>query len=209
MAGTGETRPTAKGLAALSGQNGDMPAPPPNVSLLQIFQVFFAIGAFSFGGGLLGWIHREIVVARNWLTDEQFLPGVVISRVLPGSNVANLAIYIGDALRGPIGGLVAMLAVICGPFFLCIGLSVVYEHLSGSILFHAALAGASAAAIGMGLRVAWTGAWKTCRSVAPALVVVLVVVATVILHWPLTVVVLVFAPVGVVLQWRKATANAE
>ena len=179
------------------------------VSLIRIFRVFFSIGAFSFGGGLLGWIHRETVVARHWLTDERFLPGVVISRILPGSNVANLAIYIGTALRGLPGGLVAMVAVVTGPFFLCIALAAVYEQLSGSPLFHAALAGASSAAIGMGLRTGYAGASKTCRSTVSAAIAAVTVIAITVLHWPLTIVVLAFAPLSVGLHWRKASADAE
>lgn len=198
-------RPTGRSISRLARL---MPDADARIPLTRIFRVFFTIGAFSFGGGMLGWIHREIVVVRKWMTDEQFLPAVVLSRVLPGPNVSNLAIYIGNAVRGPTGAFVATVAVVCGPFFLCIGLAQIYDWLSGSALFHAALAGASAAAIGMGLRVAWSGAKMTCRSLEGTFIAAFMVISVGYLHWSLIGVVLGTAPVSIFLQWRKAQADA-
>jgi chromate transporter len=186
-----------------------MDAIPQRISLHRIFRAFFSIGAFSFGGGLLGWIHRDTVVIRRWLDDEHFLPGVVLSRVLPGSNVANLAIYIGHRLRGLPGACVALLAVIAGPFFLCLALAHVYDRFAGSTLFHAALAGASAGAIGMGLRVGYSGTKRTCRTIASTGVAGLIVVLVGVLRWPMPPVVLVLAPVSIWLNWRGSGDHAD
>ena len=50
-----------------------MPNELERVPLRSIFRVFFMIGATSFGGGLISWVHRETVLERHWLTNEQFL----------------------------------------------------------------------------------------------------------------------------------------
>ena len=72
-------------------------------TLAGIFWVFFRIGLLSFGGGLTGWVYLEIVAARQWMTDDEFMSGIAVSQILPGANVANLAIYVGSTLKGPIG----------------------------------------------------------------------------------------------------------
>ena len=166
------------------------------VPLFEIFRAFFIIGSFSFGGGLLGSIQREFVTLRGWIRDEDFLPGVLMAKVLPGPNMANLAIYIGQMVRGPAGAAVALLGAVVGPFFICIGLAEVYDRLSGFSLFHWALAGMSAAAIGLGLRVAWTSA-LTCRTWATALIALATVISVGIMRWPMTYVILVLAPISI------------
>ena len=85
---------------------------PPRVPLRDIFRVFFTIGASSFGGGVTGWMHRITVGQRGWLTNEKFLAGLALGQVLPGANVSNMAVYIGQVLRGPLGAVVALGAVL-------------------------------------------------------------------------------------------------
>ena len=73
------------------------------VSLLAIFLVFFKLGAFSFGGGMTGWVYREVVQQRSWIGETEFLSGLALSQIVPGANVANLTIYVGQRLRGTLG----------------------------------------------------------------------------------------------------------
>ena len=47
-------------------------------SLGALFRVFLILGMTSFGGGLSGWIHREIVVKRRWLSNERLLAGIAM-----------------------------------------------------------------------------------------------------------------------------------
>src|SRR5690242_11303725 len=71
------------------------PAAQP-VSLWSLYRMFFLVGLFSFGGGLTAWFHREIVLVRGWMTDEEFFSGYSLSQVLPGVNSTNMAVYIGQ-----------------------------------------------------------------------------------------------------------------
>jgi len=178
------------------------------VTLRAIFQVFFMIGATSFGGGLTAWIHRETVLRRRWLSHEQFLSGLALGQVLPGANVSNIAVYIGQLLRGAPGALVAVTAVLTAPFFLCIGFALVYDDATKIPGFHAAMDGIAAAAVGMVLRMGYTGAAHGCRKLAPALVAAGVFFAIGIEHWPLLPVILVAAPLSVGLAWRRSGMNA-
>jgi chromate transporter len=54
------------------------------VSLVSLFLVFFRVGLFSFGGGLSGWIYREVVTLRGWMSDDDFFSGLALSQILPG-----------------------------------------------------------------------------------------------------------------------------
>ena len=88
----------------------------PRVGFGALYRVFFWIGLFSFGGGLLPWIQREIVTLRGWMKDEEFLPGVALAQILPGVNSTNLAVFVGQRLRGAPGSVVAVIGMLTGPF---------------------------------------------------------------------------------------------
>lgn len=181
---------------------------PKIVPLRAIFAVFFRIGAFSFGGGLVSWIHRETVGKRGWLTNAQFLSGMALGQVLPGANVSNVAIYVGQTLRGPVGAAVALVAVLTGPFFAVIALASVYDQAIRIPGFHTAMDGIAATAVGMILRLGFVGAEHGCRKLPQAAVALAVFIAIGILRWPLVPVILVMAPVSVGLPWMGVRRHA-
>lgn len=173
------------------------------VSLRAIASVFLQVGAFSFGGGVTGWMHRITVTQKGWLTEGQFLSGLALGQVLPGANVSNMAVYIGQVLRGPVGAVVALFAVLTGPFFLVIALASIYDDIIKVPFFHSAMDGIAAAAVGMVLRMGFAGASHGCRSVTMGGMAFAVFVAIGILQWPLVPVVLVAAPLSVALAWPR------
>jgi chromate transporter len=176
------------------------------VSLRELFGVFFRIGLLSFGGGLSAWIHRETVVMRSWLTQEDFLSGLALAQVLPGANVSNLAIYIGTRLRGGIGASVALIGLVAGPFVVVILFSLVYRQVADVPVFHAIMNGITAAAIGMVARVALAGAAPIRRKPLALAVMAGVALAVGVLQWPLVPVMIVAAPLSVALAWNGAAA---
>ena len=84
-------------------------APPP--SLWQIFWVFLVMGATSLGGGVVGYLRTGLVVRQRWLDDITFVELLSISQTLPGLNATNMAILVGDRLRGAWGAVLAMLGM--------------------------------------------------------------------------------------------------
>jgi chromate transporter len=96
------------------------------VSLADLIGVFAKIGLLSFGGALSGWMYREIVVRRRWLTEEDFLSGLALGQIMPGANVANLSLYIGQRLRGGMGAAAALLGMLLPPMALVIVLAALY-----------------------------------------------------------------------------------
>lgn len=80
---------------------------------LQLFLSYLKIGFFGFGGGyaMLSLIQNEIVEQRGWLTATQFADIVAVSQITPGPIAINSATYIGYAVAGFAGSVIATFAV--------------------------------------------------------------------------------------------------
>ena len=181
-----------------------MPEPvAPPARLLEILRVFAALGMASFGGGLAGWMHREVVLRRRWLSEEGFLAGVALGQVLPGPNSVNLALYIGQQLRGMPGAAMAFLGILGPPFVFILGLALLYGWGVGLAGFGVVLGGVAAAglanSLSTGLRTArhMRGAW-------PWAMAGVTFVAVGLLRWPMIPVVLVLIPASILLAWRDS-----
>src|SRR3954471_8791869 len=107
------------------------PEPAAAVGLSAIFAAFFLIGTTSFGGGSAGWIHREIVVRRRWVTDAEFLATLALGQAMPGANGIKTAALIGDRLHGAAGAAAAVLALLSGPFAIVLALGAAYARIGG------------------------------------------------------------------------------
>lgn len=173
------------------------------VSYLQLALVFGRIGLLSFGGGLSAWVYREVVARKGWLKETEFLGALTLCQILPGSNVVNLAVYVGRRLRGAAGSLVAVLSLLLPPVVLVILSAQWVRSIAHIDWLHALLEGVAAAAIGMtasvGIRtarvLAATNPWSLCLVLA-------VFVCVGILRWPLVPVAGVAGLVGVGLAWK-------
>jgi chromate transporter len=192
---------------AMTDSEASTPAGPETApeaekaTLRGIFSLFFKIGIFSFGGGVLGWLFREAVEKRRWITDADFLGGLTLAQVMPGINVTNMAVYIGQRLKGAVGAVVAVVAVFSGPFFFVIGLFMVYARVKEVSWAPDFLSGVAAAAVGLFLSVGVKSIRKNIVTISQWLVMGAVFFAVGILRWPLVYVVAVMAPISVGLAW--------
>ncbi len=82
---------------------------------LQLFSIFFRMGAFTFGGGMamLPILQREIVEKYHWATEEEIVDYYAIGQCTPGIIAVNLATFIGARRKGTMGGIVATLGMVC------------------------------------------------------------------------------------------------
>ena len=92
----------------------------------RLFITFFKIGAFTFGGGwvMIGMIEREIVDRHRWIGREEFLDLLAVAQSLPGILAVNIAVSIGDNLRGVKGSVAAALGVILPSFILILVIAI-------------------------------------------------------------------------------------
>lgn len=94
--------------------------------LPDLFITFFKIGAFTFGGGwaMISIIEKEIVDKHHWLEREEFLDLLAVAQSLPGILAVNIAVAIGDKLRGMRGSVVAALGTILPSFMMILLIAV-------------------------------------------------------------------------------------
>jgi chromate transporter len=177
--------------------------------LSEIFLVFLRIGAFSFGGGLTGWVYREVVQRRHWLAEQEFLSGMAVSQILPGANVTNLSIYIGQRLRGTIGAFAALVGLLLVPFFVVIGFLLIYEDVSRIAWVGMATDGVAAAAVGLLILTVWKTATQSGRSIPGTVVMIATFVAVGLLHLPLLPSVLCIAPLSIAAAWKRGKKDAS
>ena len=177
--------------------------PSRSVSLREIASVDFWIGVSSFGGGLISWVHREVVERRHWLRDQEFLSGLALSQILPGPTMVNMTLYLGTQLRGAVGALVGWVTLVLPPSVAIIAIYLVYLQFHGVGVVHFALNGVAATAVGLNIATGIRVAQRTKN--APALVIAAAVfVAVAVLHWPMLWVVAGAAPISLAVAWRRA-----
>lgn len=97
-----------------------------NSICFQLFLSFFKIGAFTFGGGwaMISIIEKEIVDKWGWIEREEFLDLLAVAQSLPGILAVNIAVAVGDKLRGMKGAVAAAAGCILPSFMiiLCIAI---------------------------------------------------------------------------------------
>ena len=177
------------------------PAAPERVSLLAILGVFAKIGLMSFGGALSGWMHREIVLRRQWMDEADFLSGLALGQIMPGANVANLSLYIGQRLRGGVGAVVALVGMLLPPMIVVLALGMLYDRLASILWLHRFIDGVAAAAIGLTIMVGIRASHRVERRLGPVTILLLLFFTVGVLRWPMVPVVICVTPASVALAW--------
>ena len=100
--------------------------------LFFLFHTFFKIGATSFGGhaALVSVLQKEFVEKKGIITEEDILDGLSIASFLPGPLAVNVVTLVGYKLRGWVGAIISMTAVLLPPFVLMIIIAELYARYS-------------------------------------------------------------------------------
>ncbi|MDP1531709.1 chromate transporter [Rhodoferax sp.] len=122
--------------------------PPGPSSLGALFWAFNALALQGFGG-VLAIAQRELVDKKQWLTPAQFVEDWAVAQVLPGPNVVNLSLMIGDRYFGVRGGMVALAGMLSFPMVIVLILAALFSGVSDSVAVQGALRGMGAVAAGM------------------------------------------------------------
>ena len=82
--------------------------------LLEIFFTFLKMGCITFGGGyaVIPVAERELFKKKGWVTLEEVMDYFTIAQITPGIIAVNLATFIGDKQKGPLGGFLATVGFI-------------------------------------------------------------------------------------------------
>ena len=115
----------------------------------EAFRVWLKIGCINFGGpaGQIAMMHRMLVDEKKWIDEPRFLHALNFCMLLPGPEAQKLATYIGWALHGVRGGLVAGILFVLPGALVMLGLSLAYALGRGIAWIDGALFGIKAAVL--------------------------------------------------------------
>lgn len=126
-------------------------------SLTDLFVTFTLLALQGFGG-VLAVAHRTLVERRQWMSRQEFVELLSVSQLLPGANIVNLALMIGDRYFGWRGAVVALAGMMTVPLVIVLSLVAVYNEFAHLPAVAGALRGMGAVAAGltiaMGLKLA-------------------------------------------------------
>lgn len=174
---------------------------PP--SLWTVARAFNHIALTSFGGGLSAWSREVIVVERQWLREEEFLSASTISRIMPGANQVNLAVYVGTRLHGGLGAVAAVCGLIACPMALVLLTGALYLQYRDVPAVQHVLTGMASAAVGLTLSMAWRQGSRILRS---PMTLLLAIISLAMAAWwrvPLWLTLLLLGPIGFWWAWQQ------
>ena len=178
-----------------------------DVTLGQIFGTFLLIGATSFGGSVVAYLRTSLVAKRRWLTDSAFVSFLAISQSLPGLNATNMAILVGDHLRGVPGAIIAMVGICLPGALIMFAVGVAYGHHGDQPAATAMLHGAAAAAVGLIFATGVQLGQKTLERLGDLFFVALAVIGINVFH--LSVLYVLFGVGALAIGWHRPRAGRK
>src|SRR5215210_7285043 len=140
-------------------------------TLRQLVAYFLRLGTFGFGGpiALTGYMQRDLVEDRRWISKEDYLEGLALAQLAPGPLAAQLAIYLGWVRFGVRGATLVALAFVVPSFIMVVALACLYLRFGGLSWMQGAFYGIGAGLIAIIARSAYkltqTTFWgRTCCS---------------------------------------------
>jgi chromate transporter len=186
-----------------SDADGARPGPK---STGDLFFTFNRLALQGFGG-VLAVAQRELVERQGWLSREEFVEMLALSQVLPGPNVVNLALMLGDHFFGWRGALASLGGMLLVPLVIVLALTAAYAEFSRIAVVAGALRGMGAVAAGLVIATAFRlmGTLRSNRLGPPlaAAFSVATFVMIALLHWPLVWVLAGLGSLAIALAWRR------
>jgi chromate transporter len=118
-------------------------------TLRDVLRYFLYLGTFGFGGpiALAGYMQRDLVEKRRWITKKDYVDGLALAQLAPGPLAAQLAIYLGWVKGRVLGATAVAAAFILPSFLMVLVLSAVYVRFGGLPWIQSAFYGVGAAVI--------------------------------------------------------------
>ena len=102
-----------------------------NLQALTLY--FLKLGAVGFGGpvALVGFMHRDLVERRGWITEDTYKLSLALAQIMPGPLAAQTAIAIGYFEGGILGATLVGLGFILPSFLMVVAISFAYVVYGG------------------------------------------------------------------------------
>ena len=100
------------------------------VALKDLLFYFLRLGTFGFGGpiALAGYMQRDLVETRGWVSRADYLEGLAFSQLSPGPLAAQLAMYIGWLLARSLGATLVGISFVLPSFLMAVVVAALYVH---------------------------------------------------------------------------------
>jgi len=174
--------------------------------------IAFTLLALQGFGGVLAVAQRELCERRRWLSQAEFLEVLAVGQVLPGPNICNLALMIGDRFFGWRGAFAALGGMIAVPLVIVLILTVAYTELAAYPAVAGALKGMGAISagliVGTGLKLASALRTNLMGASVCAVFGIACFVAVALLHWPLVWVLLSLGVMAYLYALRRLPGRA-
>ncbi|MBI1770645.1 MAG: chromate transporter [Bacteroidetes bacterium] len=120
-------------------------------SLKDLVIYFLKLGTWGFGGpvALVGYMHRDLVENKKWISEEDYKEGLALSQLAPGPLAAQLSIYLGYVHHGVMGATLAGIAFVLPSFLMVLAIGYAYVEFGGLPWMQAVFYGIGAAVIGI------------------------------------------------------------
>ncbi|AET69926.1 chromate transport protein ChrA [Desulfosporosinus orientis DSM 765] len=120
------------------------------MKLVELFLVFFKIGAVSFGGGyaMIPFFETEMV-SHNWVSLADYIKVIAIAQVIPGPFAVDSSSYIGFQVAGILGAVLATIALCLPSFIASVVITKFYAQFKTNKYVNALLMGVRPAVLGL------------------------------------------------------------
>src|SRR5574340_38799 len=123
----------------------------PGYTLWQLVLYMLRLGSLGFGGpvALVGYMHRDLVEQRGWVSEADYKEGLALAQMAPGPLAAQLAIYLGYVHYRIVGATLVGVAFVVPSFLMVVALGWAYVEYGGLQWMQAVFYGVGAAVIGI------------------------------------------------------------
>src|SRR3954463_6982397 len=123
----------------------------PVYTLKQLVLYFLKLGYAGFGGpvALVGYMHRDLVEERKWITEGEYKDGLALAQLAPGPLAAQLGIYLGFVHYRILGATLCGLAFVLPSFGMVVAIGIAYKLFGGLPWMQAIFYGVGAAVVGI------------------------------------------------------------
>jgi chromate transporter len=180
--------------------------PPPHPTELDLFTGFLWASVRGFGGVFVMG-RRMLVEERRWLTADEFVEILGVCQFLPGANIVNVSVAVGQRFRGWKGSLAALAGILVAPAIVSVMLAALFLHYAQVPQVQHAMGAVAAAAAGLVIGTAIKMAEPVIRKdwVLAVPIALLTLILAAYLRWPLPLVLLLMGSAGAGLaQARRA-----
>lgn len=173
--------------------------------------VTFTLLALQGFGGVLAITQHILCERKRWLSREQFVEILAVGQVLPGPNICNVALMIGDRFFGWRGAFAALAGMMLVPAAIVLLITMIYARFADVPAVAGALRGMGAVSAGLIVGTAFrlTGALRTNPMGVPVCAILGLVMfsAVALLRWPLAWVLLGVGVPACAFAWTRLIAQ--